>query len=160
MEDLLDRLMADRAGSDDFAHSRIGQEELDSQKAAAREGSLSLTRRSTSDIPRTTVPAVKPPGESRRGRKMAEEEQARQWRMEQATRRALAAINSVMVVTAHAQRQLDRAQAVMADRFYGVKRRAVMNEFMGEVTSRLVRITEAGVIAIVESHPKRIAEEL
>ena len=60
----------------------------------------------------------------------------------------------------HGQRQLDLAQEIMADRFYGVKRRAAMNEFMGQVTSKCLSLAESGVMAILESHPKRIAEDL
>jgi hypothetical protein len=160
MESLLERLMSDWEGSGDFGQARIGQEELDAQKVAAGEGSLSLARGSTSGVPQTRMPAVKAPGESRRGRKIAEEEQVRQWRMVNTTTRSYAAINSVIAVTAHALIQVDVLQDVMTQRFYGVKRREPLNQFMADVTSRFLRLGEAGVLAILESHPKRIAEDL
>ena len=106
------------------------------------------------------MPAVKPPSDTRRGRKMAEAEQEAQWRMIRTAQRTVVAANSVVAVSIHGQRQLDLAQEVMADRFYGVRRRPAMNEFMCEITSKCLSFAESGVMAIVESHPKRVAEDL
>lgn len=159
-EEMFDSLMDELETEFKQNRNRVEQEEIDAQKETAQEGSLSLMKAPKRDDSDMKMPAVKPPSASRKGRKMAEAEQERQWHMVQATQRTVIATNSMVAAAVHAQRQLDLAQEFMADRFYGVKRRAAMNEFMGHVTSKCLSLAESGVMAILESHPKRIAEDL
>ena len=159
LEEIFDDLMSELESEFRQSHNRVGQEDLDAQKQTASADSLAVTKHTGQRESEMRMPVVKPPTESRQGRKMASEEQEKQWRMIQTTQRTVIAANSMVAVAVHAQRQLDIAQEFMADRFYGVKRHAAMNEFMGHVTSKCLSLAESGVMAILESHPKRIAEE-
>jgi len=159
-KDLFDSLMADHEAEYRKERNRVKQEELDEQKVAAEEGVLVPADRPGCHSPEIRLPAVRAANDSRQSRKVAAAEQERQWRMVQTTQRTVIAANSMVAVAVHAQRQLDLAQEVMTERFYGVKRRSAMNEFMSHVTSRCLSTAESGVMAILESHPKRIAEEL
>jgi len=159
-EDLFDDLIDELDAELHSARNRVSQDELDEKKVPAQDDSLAVVSPARNDSPAVRLPAVRPPTDNRRGRKAAEQEQARQWNMVQTTQRTALAADSMVAVTVHAQRKLDMAQEAMADRFYGVRRREAMNRFMGHVTSRCLGLAESGVMAILESHPKRIAEEL
>jgi hypothetical protein len=159
-EEMFDEMMEELETEFQQTRNRVDQDDLDDQKQEAEEGSLALTQASNRQDTGMRLPTVKPPNASRKGRKMAAAEQERQWSMVQTTQRTVIATNSMVGAAIHAQRQLDLAQEFMADRFYGVKRRAAMNEFMGQVTSKCLSLAESGVMAILESHPKRIAEDL
>ena len=159
-KDLFDGLMQDYEEEYRQRDNRVDPEDLDSQKVAAPEESLAVTKSSGGHNQDMKMPTVKPPSDTRRGRKMAEAEQETQWSMIRTAQRTVLAANSVVAVAIHAQRQLDLAQEIMADRFYGVRRQPAMNEFMCEGTSNCLSLAESGVMAILESHPKRIAEDL
>jgi hypothetical protein len=156
--EMYEEIMAD--AQDGYDSGTVSREDLEAQKVAAEEGSLRIGGSSLPSVPQVRIPTVKPPGGGRQARRQAEAELARQWRMVQTTQRSIIAVNSIIAVAAHGQRQLDIAQEVMSDRFYGVKRRPAMNQFMANVTSRCLQMAEAGVMAILESHPRRVAEDL
>jgi mRNA degradation ribonuclease J1/J2 len=158
--DPFDSVMDDHEDDYRRKRNRVDQEELDSHKVPADEAGLvpvGSTKRSGAEI---RLPAVRPATDSRQSKKLANAEQERQVRMAQTTQRTVLAQNSMVAVAVHAQRQLDLAQEIMIDCLYGVKRRPAMNEFMNQVTSRCLSLAESGVMAILESHPKRIAEDL
>ena len=158
--DLFDNLMADYEEEYLRHGNRAEQEDLDDRKVSPEGGALVPARIPNRNGPEIRLPAVKPANNSRRSRQQAAAEQDRQWRMVQTTRRTFIADGSVVAVAIHAQRRLDLAQESMADRFYSLRRHPAMNEFMSRVTSRCLSMAEAGVMAILESHPKRIAEDL
>ena len=155
-----DSLMEDYESEYRTGRTRVERKKLDEQKVAADEGVLVPIDPSGRNSPEMRLPAVRPANHTRQSKKLAAEEQERQWRMVQTTQRTVVAANSMIAVAVHAQQQLDLAQEVMADRFYGSRRRPAMNEFMSEVTSRCLSMAESGVMAILESHPKRVAEDL
>lgn len=128
--------------------------------AAPKENSLVLTQHSAAQLTATRLPEIRPANNSRVARKEAEEEQKRQWRIVQSTQRTMLAASSMIGATVHAQRQLDAGQEALTGQFYGTNRHEVGNEFMQGVTSRCMAMMEAGVMAILESHPRRIAEDL
>ena len=155
-----DDLMDDHEDDYRKKRNRVNQEELDRHKVEADDATLVPMASGKRGDAEVRLPAVRPATDSRQSKKLANAEQESQWRMVQTTQRTVIAQNSMIAAAVHAQRQLDLAQEIMIDRFYGVKRRPAMNEFMSHVTSRCLSLAESGVMAILESHPKRIAEEL
>ena len=158
--ELFDALMAQYEADYNEQRNRVKQEDLDKQKRAADEGALTPVRSGSSSSLEVRQPTVGPASDTRQGKKLARAEQERQWRMLQTTQRTALAVNSMIAVTVHGQNQLDKTQEVMTDRFYATKRRPEMNQFMARVTSRCLSMAESGVMAILESHPKRIGEDL
>jgi hypothetical protein len=158
--ELFDALMAHFETGYDEQRNRVKQEDLDKQKIAADEGALIPARSGSPSSLEVRRPAVGPASDSRQGKKLARAEQERQWRIAQTAQRTALAVNSMIAVTVHGQNQLDKAQEVMTDCFYATKRRPEMNEFMARVTSRCLSMAESGVMAILESHPKRTGEDL
>jgi len=155
-----DSLMDDYERDYRRKRNRVDQEELDQHKVPADEALLVPATPTKGNGTEVRLPAVRPATDSRQSKKLAHAEQESQWRMVQTTQRTVIAQNSMIAVAVHAQRQLDLAQEIMIDRLYGVKRRPAMNQFMNQVTSRCLSMAESGVMAILESHPKRIAEDL
>ena len=158
--DLFEAFMAECEGKYNKQRNRVKQEDLDKHKKVAAEGALIPANSSGSSSLEVRRPAVGPASDSRQGKKLARAEQERQWRIFQTAQRTALGVNSMVAVTVHGQKQLDVAQEVMTDCFYGVNRRPEMNEFMARVTSRCLSMAESGVMAILESHPKRIGEDL
>ena len=145
----------DRSGQ-----QRVDQEELNRQKQAPKAGKFLVPTVQVSSALTVRTRPVKAPVNNRRGRKLAEAEQIRQWEMDTKTLRTGKAIESVAAVGVYAFRTVDGAQNALADAYFGGKRREVMNPFMRRTAGRCLGLTEAGIMAIAESYPKRIAEDL
>ena len=129
-------------------------------KKAPQGESLVVDSRGRGLVPAVRVPAVNPPTDNRRGKKEAEAERMRLWRMGIVATRTAVANESILVVGVHAFRVMDRAAANIGDEFYGRKRPEAMNELMKRFAAKCLSCTESGISAILESHPKRIAEHL
>jgi hypothetical protein len=128
-------------------------------KKSRPSGELALTSKSSGAIMsnRAEIPL---PVESRKGRKELEAEQFRRWRMYNDAQRAVMAQHVMVATTVHAQSQLNYLQAELTDCYYSGDRTDAMNEFMASVTAKCLATAEAGVFAILESLPKKLAEEL
>jgi hypothetical protein len=135
------------------------RQDADARKTAPQD-TLVLVGDSPAGLRSNRVPEVRPAQATRQGRKEAAAEQARQWRMIQTARRHELAQTAVVAVAVHAHQQLDLAQEIMADRFYGGKRHEAMNQYMGQVTSKCLAMAEAGVMALMENLAKGLAEDL
>lgn len=133
-------------------------------KADARKSAptlaLVLAPETAAGLANNHSPEVRPAAGTRQARKEAMAEQARQWRMIQTARRHELAQTAVVAVAVNAQRELDLAQDMMADRFYTGTRHEAMNAFMQQVTSKCLALAEAGVMAILENLPKGLGEDL
>jgi hypothetical protein len=160
-DDLIDEVFeALKEEYDTGGQNRASQEELNRRKTNAQDGSLMVTNPQNGTGMVLRQPAVKPALDNRRGRRAAEEEQIRQWRMVQTTNRTALAVESVAAVTVHGYRVMDRTQSVIADEYYGVKRNEAMSELMRRFASKCLSCSESGILALIESHPKRIADDL
>lgn len=133
---------------------------MSTKKTPSDEHRLVLAPQEPSPLPASRIPEVRPARSGRRARKAADAERERQWRMWQTTQRSILAAHSIVAVAVHAQEQLDMAQGIMADRFYDLERHDAMNPYMQDVTSKCLSVAEAAVLAILESHAKRLAEDL
>ena len=131
----------------------------DNARKSRPSGELALTSKSSGAIVsnRAEIPL---PVESRKGRKEVEAEQIRRWKMLMAAQRAGMAQHVMVVTAVHAQSQLNYLQAELTDCYYSGDRTDAMNEFMASVTAKCLATAEAGVFAILESLPKKLAEEL
>lgn len=145
---------------DSNGHNRVSQEELDKEKSKAKDGSLVVASPQGGTGMVMSSPAVKPPIDNRRGKRAAEAETFHQWDMAQTTNRAALAEESVAVVAVHGFRVLDKTQSIIADEYYGVKRNEAMSELMRRFAAKCLSCAESGILAVIESHPKRIAEDL
>lgn len=140
--------------------SRVNQRKLDAQKTAAQPGSLALVPTSSSGAPGMRLPAVRPYSGGRLARREAEAEQKRQWEIVQTTQRTMLATTSMAVATVHAQRQLEQGAEALAECYFGRKRHEAINEFMGKVTAECLARMQAGVMSILDTHPRRLGEDL
>lgn len=160
-DDLIDEVFeALKQDYDSDGQNRISQEELNKGKTNAQDGSLMVTNPQSSTGITMRQPAVRPPMDNRRGKRAAEEEQLVQWKIGQKTTRTGIAIESVAAVTVHGFRTMDRTQGIIADEYYSVKRNEAMSELMRRFAAKCLGCTEAGILALIESHPKRIADDL
>lgn len=160
-DDLFDKVFEAIKQEYDEKERRVGQEELNKQKSVPPQSTtlvVSTTQSSSGATMR--LPAVRPAADTRIARKLAEQEQIRQWEIGQATTRTGLAVESTAVVIVHGYRVFDRAQNAITDEFYGVKRHEAMNEVMGKFAGKCLSCADSGIMAILESHPKRIAEHL
>jgi len=138
----------------------IDAEEVERQKTKPGGENMTLSVQSKNTLPVLRTPIARPAVDTRMGRKEAEKEQMRLQQIVYAAQRTALANNSVVAVMVHAHQQLDAAQEAMMSRFIGVGRTKTGNEFMQGVTVKLLALTEASVLSLVESYPKRVAEEL
>jgi hypothetical protein len=160
-DDLVDQIFdALKREYDSDGRNRISQEELDSKKSVPQDSSLMVSSYQSGPSTGMRLPAVRPAIDNRRGRKAAEEEQVKQWNMVQKTNRTALASESVAAVCVHGFKVMDRAVSAISDEFYGVKRNEAMNEVMKRFAAKCIAHCDSGVLAVVESHPKRIAEDL
>ena len=74
--------------------------------------------------------------------------------------RTALADESVAAVAVHANRTGDRMRNAITDDFYGEKRPEAMNELARRFAARCIALGEAGILAIAEGHPARVAEDL
>ena len=133
---------------------------MNEKKVQPNESSLALTSRPVSGLGISRRADVRPPTNSRQARRLAQEALMRQWEIEQKARRSARAIEVMGAVATHAQRTIDLAQQEMGDRFYKGERHEPMNQFIGEFTSKCLTWLEAGTMAVLDSLPRRIAEDL
>ena len=140
--------------------NRLSQEELDKQKQAPDSSSLPSVNVQGQGAPGLRLPAVRPYANGRRPRKDAEVEQKRQWQIVQTATRTAIANESIGAVNAHGLEVVDGAARRMVDQHYGVKRHEAHNKVMKYMLARCLENTVSGVQAILETHPKRIAEDL
>lgn len=145
---------------DSNGQNRVSQKELNKRKSNAQDGSLMVSNPQSGSGMEMRLPAVKPPSDNRRGKRAAEEETLTQWDMGQKTTRATLATESVAMVCVHGFRVLDKTQSIIADEYYGVKRNEAMSELMRRFAAKCLSCAESGILAVLESHPKRIAEDL
>jgi hypothetical protein len=145
---------------DTNGHNRVSQEELDKSKAVPKDSTLVVSGPQGSSGMGMRQPTVRPALDTRRAKKAAEAEQLQQWGMVQRTNRTALATESVAAVCVHGFRVLDKTQAVIADEYYGVKRNEAMSEMMRRFAAKCLGCAESGILAVMESHPKRIAEDL
>ena len=140
--------------------SRLSQEELDRQKHAPDSSSLPSVNVQRQSSPGLRLPAVRPYANGRRPRKDAEAEQKRQWQIVQTANRTAIANESITALNVHGLEVVDRATRRMTDQYYGVKRHEAHSRVMKHMLARCLENTVSGVQAILETHPKRIAEDL
>ena len=136
------------------------KEEFDKGKSVPKEDSLVPTTRGQGSVPSVTVPNVRPPSAGRMARKVAEAEQMRQWRMVQTTNRTLLAIESMEVVASHAFFAADNLLGRISGRFYRGKRYEGMNSLASKCAAECLKRGVAGILSFVDSHPKRVAENV
>ena len=140
--------------------NRLSQEELDKQKHAPDSSSLPSVNVQGQSAPGVRLPAVRPYADGRGPRKDAGAEQKRQWQIVQTTNRTALANESLSALNVHAFEVVDRAARRMTDQFYAVRRLEAHNRVMKHMLARCLENTVSGVQAILETHPKRIAEDL
>ena len=140
--------------------NRVAPEDLERKKAAPGDSSLSADSRPHELVPVVRPRFVGPPVKNRKSRAEADEEKMRQWRMLQITVRSAVANESIGMATTHAFKVFDGVQNAITDRYLGVKRPEAMNDLMGNMARRCLTCAQAGILAVLESHPKRVAEEL
>jgi len=138
----------------------IDSQKVEQHKVAAKEEGMTPISQSKSVLPVIRTPLAKPAVDSRLARKEAEQEQMRLQRIAYDAQRTAMANNTIVAVIVHAHQQLDNAQETMMSRYLGVSRTKTGNEFMQQVTLKLLALAEASVLSMVESYPKRIAEEV
>ena len=136
------------------------REEFDKGKSVPKENSLVPTTGGGGSVPSVTVPNVRPPGAGRMARRVADAEQMRQWRMVQTTNRTLLAMESMEVVASQAFVAADELQARISDRFYRMIRYKELNSLAGAWASECLKRGVAGILSFVDSHPKRVAEDI
>ena len=156
--DLFEQLL--QGFEDERQRSRANHKEFAAQQTMAKPDSLTLVPQVPKDTPAVRLPAVKPYAESRQARKEAEAEQRAQWRLVQTTQRTALAVSSMVAVSVHAQRQLNMGAGAMEACLWGEKRTEVMNQFVAQVTAECLARMDAGVMSVIETHPKRLAENL
>jgi len=160
-DDLVDELFETlKREYDNDGRNRISREELDSRKSVPQDSSLVVSGYQGGPSAGMRLPAVRPAVDNRRGRKAAEEEQVRQWNMVQKTNRTALASESMGAVCVHGFKVMDRAVSAISDEFYGVKRSEAVNEVMKRFAAKCIANCDSGILAVLESHPKRIAEDL
>ena len=146
---------------DEFgADPEIDQEAVKASKATPSEEGMAPIGQPRGVLPVLRAPTARPAVDNRLGRKEAEKEQLRLQRIVYEAQRTAMVNNSIVAVIVHAHQQLDAAQEAMLSRFVGVQRTDTGNQFMSQVTVKLLGLAEAGVLALVESYPKRVAEEV
>lgn len=138
----------------------IDQQKVETQRVGATEEGMTLLNQGKGTLPVVRTPIAKPAVDTRLARKEAEKEQMRLQRLAYEAQRTAMANNTIVAVIVHAQQQLDSAQEAMMSRYLGVSRTKTGNEFMQQVTVKLLALAEASVLSLVESYPKRIAEEV
>ena len=136
------------------------KEEFDKGKSVPEESSLVPTSRGGGSVPSVTVPNVRPPTKGRIGQKVADAEQMRQWRMVQTTNKTRLAIESMEVVASHAFFAADDLLGRISDRFYRTKRHEGMNSLASKCASECLKRGVVGILSFVDSHPKRVAEDI
>ena len=70
------------------------------------------------------------------------------------------AVRSMTAVMVYAQGQLEVGSAVMFNRLTGTERPEVVQAFMVKTTGKLMNMMQAGVMAVVETLPGRLGEDL
>ena len=70
------------------------------------------------------------------------------------------AVRLMTAVPVYAQGQLEVASAVMLNRLTGTERPEVIQAFMVKTTGKLMNMMQAGVMAVVETLPGRLGEDL
>jgi len=139
-------------------------QELDGARVEANKTGASASDLQIVNQPSASLPTVKPPvpkmlSNDRISRKEAEQHLRKLQEMLWAGQRRQFAGQMMVNVALHAQLQLDMAQEAMVARYVGIKRADEMKPVMARVTVRLWALTEAAVLAFVESFPKAAAEE-
>ena len=157
---IIDEILRDLGNDSDNDRTRVSEEELEAQKVDPKGVELPLIAFSRREIPGIKLPEVRPPFADRGGRRLARDEQRRQWQIKQKFLRTVATNESILAVNQRALLLLDRAQEIMTDVLYGRKRRESMNEFMAQVTAQLLQLTHSEVMAVAESYLRRISEDL
>ena len=144
----------------DRTRDRVDQEEVSRAKKAPQGDSLVVSDRARGLVPGARVTAVEAPIRGRKAKKEAEEETMRLWRIWLSFRRTALANESIGAVSSHGFRAIDKTVSDIFDEFYFVKRHEASNRLMQRVAARCASCAEAGILAIMESHPKRVAEYL
>ncbi len=84
----------------------------------------------------------------------------RHYEMLYKAQRTNTAMNAMVAVCSHAQRQMEAGAEVMITRLNTTPRSEALQQFMLMVTCRCLNLMEAGVLALAESLPSRLAEDL
>ena len=138
----------------------VDQQAVDARKLGADEGKLASISQGRSVLPVIKAPPVRRLSDDRLSRRQGEEEMRRRQQMLWAGERTVAANQAMLAVAVHTYQQLDAAQEAMMSSYLGVKRTDTGNKFMAQVTNELLTFVKAGAMAMVESLPKRLAEEM
>ena len=155
ISDVLGNFMDTLYMKDEFDNARV-----EASKVQAPKTSLVLANRSQSNALAIATPNVRRLMNDRQSRKEYEEQTRKLQEMMYMAQRTEFAAQSLAVVAVHADQVLDQTQEALATRYYGRKRTPEMQNAMNAVTSQLWTITASGVIAMVETDPKRVSEEL
>ena len=159
-EDLYEALFGALKDEYDEHRNRVKQEELDNQKTLPPERSLTVSGSSGAADTGLSMSTVRPPVSGRRGKKRAEEVQIKIWDIVQETNLTATAQRSQGVVAVHTFKAMDWTQSIISDEFYGVKRNEAMNELMRRFAAKVLSRADAAMMAFLESHPKRVADDL
>jgi hypothetical protein len=138
----------------------IDQQQVAQHKVEATEEGMAPIGQPKGALPVLRTPTARPAVDNRLGRREAEKEQLRLQQIAYYAQRTAMANNSIVAVVVHAHQQLDSTQEAMMSRYVGVTRTKTGNEYMQQVTLKLLALCEASVLSMVESYPKRIAEEV
>lgn len=136
------------------------KEEFDKRKSVPEENSLLPTATGGGSVPSVTVANVRPPIKGRMGQKVAEAEQMRQWRMSQTTNRTALAVESMEAVASHAFFAIDNLAGRISIRHYEKPRYKGMNLLVGKCAAECLKRGVAGILSFVDSHPKRVAQDI
>ena len=145
----------------DGDRNRIDPEELDRGKQAPDEDTpVSMVLRQTYSYPNTRLPQVDSWGRGREARQDRDAAQRALWLMVQQARRTALGIDSIGAVNAHVFMQSDRLAGAIDDEYHGRLRRASHNKLMAETAEWCIRSGLAGMRAIAETYPRRLADYL
>ena len=81
-------------------------------------------------------------------------------RMGESGENTVQAVGVMCAATVYAQGKVEAAATIMTQRILGTEREKVLDVFLTTVTGKLMVMMQAGVLAIVETLPERLGEEL
>ena len=156
LDDLFDAL------EDDFRHEedKVSDDELDRQRSAPDGSSVPDVRLQSGNTLQVRNPTVRPHNDSRAAKKLADQEQQRQWEISQTAKRTGAGNEAIAVVYSHGFHVVDRSVAGMCLRYYGQKRFDVHTQVMKHMLARCAEGVASGVQALCDTLPKRVAPHL
>lgn len=150
--DMMDQMYMD----DEFDEERVK-----ASRVPPPEAGIALTKRSqNSGGVALAVPTVRRAMNDRLSRKGAEEQTRKLQEMLYKAQLTTFASQTVAVVAVRAFQAIDQAQEGITTSYYGKDRTKELQEAMNGVAGQLWQMAAAGIMAITETYPKRVSEEL